>query len=206
MRSQFSHQLSFGDGFIDPALYKLDEELTKIDELLSDPELVRPFEEVFDPTLGRPATAVGVYVRMMYLKFRWGLSYEEVETEVRERLPWRYYCRLSLMDPVPDATTLAKLNQRFGEERIAEFNRHLIKQLVKNRSIKARKIRIGSGTVEAQVDYDGGIGLIHQLIKTLGPRAARWKKRLRSYVHAAKRALFYWTATKADPKQRKARE
>lgn len=206
MRGQFSHQLSFGDGFIDSSLYKLDEELTKVDELLSNPELLRPFEEVFDPTLGRPATAVGVYVRMMYLKFRWGLSYEEVETEVRERLPWRYFCRLSLMDSVPDASTLAKLNQRFGEERIAELNHDLIKQLVKSRSIKARKIRIDSGTVEAQVEYDSDIGLAHQLVKRLSRRAAHWRKRMQSRVHATKKALFYWTATKADPKQRKARE
>jgi hypothetical protein len=53
----------------------------------------------------------------MYLKFRWGLSYEEVEAEVKERLRWRYFCHLSLMDTVPDATTLIKLNRRFGDER-----------------------------------------------------------------------------------------
>jgi len=62
---------------------------------------------------------------MMYLKFRWGLSYEEVEREVRERLPWRYFCHLSLMDGVPDATTLIKLNQRFGEDRVRGLNKHL---------------------------------------------------------------------------------
>ena len=70
---------------IDASLYELDEELKKVDELLSDTALVKPFEEVFDPNLGRPGTAVGIYLRMMYLKFRWGLSYEEVEREVRER-------------------------------------------------------------------------------------------------------------------------
>ncbi len=48
---------------------------------------------------------------------------EEVQTGVRERLPWRYFCHLSLMDTVPDATTLIKLNQRFGEERMTELNR-----------------------------------------------------------------------------------
>src|SRR5215510_2649133 len=81
---------------------------------------------------------------MMYLKFRWGLSYEEVEREVRERLPWRYFCRLSLMDAVPDATALIKLNQRFGEDRISGLNKHLVKQLLKTRSIKPRRIRIDS--------------------------------------------------------------
>src|ERR1700752_4095026 len=144
MRRPISQQMSFGDGFIDASLYELDEELKKVDELLSNTQLLRPFEEAFDPSLGRPGTAVGIYLRMMYLKFRWGLSYEEVEREVRERLPWRYFCRLSLMDGVPDATTLIKLNQRFGEERMTELNRLLIKSLVKTRSIKPSRLRIDS--------------------------------------------------------------
>jgi len=146
MRKAISQQMSFGDSFIDRSLYELDEELKKVDELLSSPALVRPFEEVYDESQGRPGTPVGIYLRMMYLKFRWGLSYEEVETKVRERLPWRYFCHLSLMDTVPDATTLIKLNQRFGEERMGELNRQLIKSLVKTRSIKPRRIWIDSTT------------------------------------------------------------
>ena len=83
--------MSFGDVFIDCSLYELDEELKKADELLSNVQLLKPFEEIFDENLGRPCTPVGIYLRMMYLKFRWGLSYEEIEREVRERLPWRYF-------------------------------------------------------------------------------------------------------------------
>ena len=131
--------MSFGDGFIDPRLYELDEELKKVDELLSQGPLLKPFEEVFDESMGRPGTPAGIYLRMMYLKFRWGLSYEEVETEVKERLPWRYFCHLSLMDTVPDATTLIKLNQRFGNERVASLNKQLVGHLVKHHSIKPRR-------------------------------------------------------------------
>src|SRR4029077_1754492 len=142
MRRPISQQMSFADGFVDASLYELDEELKTVDELLSNTQLVQPFEQVFDETLGRPGTPVGIYLRMMYLKFRWGLSYEEVEREVRERLRWRYFCHLSLMDGVPDATTLIKLNQRFGEDRVRGLNKHLMKQLLKSRSIKPRRIRI----------------------------------------------------------------
>ena len=74
MLGQSSQQLSFGGGFIDPSLYSLDEELKEVDQLISNPHLLRPFEEVFDPSMGRPGTVVEVYLRMMYLKFRWGLS------------------------------------------------------------------------------------------------------------------------------------
>jgi transposase, IS5 family len=204
MRRAISQQMSFGDGFIDASLYKLDEELKKVDELLSDAQLLNPFEEAFDPSLGRPGTAVGVYLRMMYLKFRWGLSYEEVEREVRERLPWRYFCRLSLMDPVPDATTLIKLNQRFGEDRISGLNKHLVKQLLKTRLIKPRRIRIDSTTLEAHISYPNDVGVIHQAVKSLTRTAASLGSKITSHVRATKRALFSWSQTaKATPRERK---
>jgi Transposase, Mutator family len=57
MRKVISQQMSFGDGFIDASLYELDEELRKVDELLSNSVLLKPFEEVFDDSMGRPGTA-----------------------------------------------------------------------------------------------------------------------------------------------------
>src|ERR1700730_5812009 len=204
MRKTISQQISFGDGFVDSSLYELDEELKKADELLSNVQLLKPFEEIFDESLGRPGTPVGIYLRMMYLKFRWGLSYEEVEREVRERLPWRYFCHLSLMDGVPDATTLIKLNQRFGEDRVGGLNKHLMKQLLKSRSIKPRRIRIDSTTLEAHISYPNDVGIIHQAVKTLTRTAASLGKKITSHVRATKRALFSWSQTaKANPKERK---
>ena len=104
MRSTISQQLSFGDGFIDPSLYELDEELKRVDQLLSQKELIKPFEDLFNETMGRPGTPIPVYLRMQYLKTRFGLSYEEVEREVTERIPWRFFCHLSLQDNVPDSS------------------------------------------------------------------------------------------------------
>ena len=204
MRTRIAQQMSFGDGFIDSSLYELDEELKKVDKLLDNEQLVAPFEEVFDKSLGRPGTPVGVYLRMMYLKFRWGLSYEEVEREVRERLPWRYFCRLSLMDGVPDSTTLIKLNQRFGEERITKLNQELVGSLVKTRSIQARRIRIDSTTLESHISYPNDVGVIHQTVKTLTRTAASLGQKIASHVRATKRAVFAWSqAGKGNRKERK---
>jgi hypothetical protein len=63
IRRPISQQMSFGDGFVDASLYELDEELKKVDELLSNAPLLRPFEEVFDPSLwegkrGQGASAI----------------------------------------------------------------------------------------------------------------------------------------------------
>ena len=197
--------MSFGDGFIDPSLYQLDEELKKVDELLSQGPLLKPFEALFDESMGRPGTPAGIYLRMMYLKFRWGLSYEEVEIEVRERLPWRYFCHLSLMDTVPDATTLIKLNQRFGQERVTNLNKQLVGHLVKHRAIKPRRIRIDSTTLEAHIAYPTDIGILHQAVRTLSHRASSLGQRIVSHVRATKKALARWGASsKAKPKERKA--
>jgi IS5 family transposase len=205
MRGQSSQQLSFGEGFIDPQLFELDAELKHVDHLLSEREFLKPFEAVFDPTMGRPGTAVDVYLRMMYLKFRWGLSYEEVETEVRERLPWRHFCHLSLMESVPDSTTLIKLNQRFGEERIGALNKKLVQHLVKTKSIKPRRIRIDSTTLEAHITYPTDVGLIHQTVKTLTRTAGKLGEKITSHVRATKKAVARLGASlKARKKDRKA--
>ncbi len=189
MRGRTSQQLSFGDGFINPSLFTLEDELRQVDQLLNDRTLLKPFEDVFDTTLGRPGTPVEIYLHMLYLKFRWGLSYEEVEREVRERIPWRFFCHLSLQDAVPDATTLIKLNQRFGNERISKLNKLLVTQLVEDRSIKLRRIRIDSTTLEASITYPTDLGLMHQVVKTLTRTAGNLAQRVTNHVRATKRAL-----------------
>lgn len=189
MRGRSIPQLSFGDGFIDPSLYEVSDELKAVDTLLSDRALLKPLEEIFHPTMGCPGTPMDVYVRMLFLKFRYGLSYEEVEQEVRERLPWRFFCHLSLMDRVPDATTLIKLNQRLGEDRIRQLNKRLVKHLIKSKKIKPRKIRIDSTTLETHISYPTDLGLVHQVVKTLTESAKKAGHKITSHVRSTKRAL-----------------
>jgi IS5 family transposase len=139
--------------------------------------------------MGRPGNPIPVYLRMQYLKYRFGLSYEEVEREVTERIPWRIFCHLTLQDRVPDATTLIKLNQRFGDERLAMLNKALVKHLVKTKSIRPRKIRIDSTTIETHISYPTDIGLLHQVVKTLTRHAKGAGLKISSHVRATKKAL-----------------
>jgi IS5 family transposase len=204
MRGQTSQQMSFGDGFIDSSLFELDDELKRVDALLSQKEFLAPFEEVFSETMGRPGTPIPVYLRMQFLKYRFGLSYEEVEREVRERIPWRFFCNLTLQDKVPDATTLIKLNQRFGDERLAMLNKALVKHLVKTKSIRPRKIRIDSTTIETHITYPTDIGLLHQVVKTLTRHAKGAGLNISSHVRATKKALAQLGASlKSKSKQQK---
>jgi IS5 family transposase len=126
---------------------------------------------------------------MQFLKYRYGLSYEEVEREVTERIPWRIFCHLTLQDRVPDATTLIKLNQRFGDERLAKLNKALVKHLVKTKAIRPRKIRIDSTTIETHITYPTDIGLLHQVVKTLTRHAKGAGLNISNHVRATKKAL-----------------
>jgi IS5 family transposase len=189
MRGQTSQQMSFGDGFIDSSLYELDDELKQVDSLLSQKEFLAPFEEVFSETMGRPGTPIPVYLRMQFLKYRFGLSYEEVGREVTERIPWRFFCHLSFQDKVPDSTTLIKLNQRFGDERLAMLNKALVKHLVKTKSIRPRKIRIDSTTIETHITYPTDIGLLYQVVKTLTRHAKDAGAKISNHVRAIKEGL-----------------
>jgi len=138
---------------------------------------------------------------MQYLKSRFGLSYEEVEREVAERIPWRFFCHLSLQERVPDSTTLIKLNQRFGDERLAVLNKALIKHLVKTKAIRPRKIRIDSTTIETNIIYPTDIGLLHQVVKTLSDHAKAAGVKISNHVRATKKALARLGASlKSQPK------
>jgi IS5 family transposase len=189
MLGQSDHQLSVGEGFLDPSLFEMNDELRKVDKLLDNREFIRPLEKCFDEDMGRPGTPVDVYLRIMYLTFRFGLSYEEVALEVRERLPWRFFCHLSLIDSVPDDKTLIKLNQRFGSKLMEDLNKKLVKELVKTRSIRSRRIRIDSTTLESHISYPTDIGLLHAALKTLTRSAAALGEKITSHVRASKKAL-----------------
>ena len=204
MRGYANEQLSFGDGFIDPELFAFDDELKRVDHLLSERNFLAPFAEVFHRSMGRPGTPVDVYLRMMYLKFRFDLSYEELQAQVRERLTWRRFCHLLLSDKVPDATTLIKLNKRFGEQRVKKLNQKLVKALMKEKSITPRRIRIDSTTLEANVSYPTDVRLVHQVVKTLTRTAKGLGRKISNHVRATKKALARLGASlKARGKERR---
>jgi hypothetical protein len=92
------------------------------------------------------------------------------------------------MDSVPDSTTLIKLNQRFGEERIARLNKVFVKDLVKKKSIKARRMRIDSTTLESHIIYPTDVGLLYQT-KSLTHSAKRLGEKITSHVRSAKRVI-----------------
>lgn len=74
----------------------LSTELVAVDGLLDDDRFLRPFVEKFSCPIGRPTIPMETYLRLMYLKHRYGLGYETLVKEVADSLSWRRFCRIGL--------------------------------------------------------------------------------------------------------------
>ncbi len=76
-------------------------ELAAVDALLDDAAFFAPFAAHFHATLGRPSIPMETYLRMMWLKYRYRLSYETLCREVADSISWTRFCRIPLGGRVP---------------------------------------------------------------------------------------------------------
>jgi IS5 family transposase len=91
-----AREVSLWEAVLLEEVLRLREELARVDALLDDPVFFDPFAPFFDPRLGRPSTPMEVYLRLMFLKFRYRLGYETLCREVADSITWRRFCRIPL--------------------------------------------------------------------------------------------------------------
>jgi hypothetical protein len=71
-----------------PELLSLPEEPVRVDVLVDDPVFFAPFARCFHPVVGRPLTPVERYLRLMSLKFRYGVGFECLYAEISDSISW----------------------------------------------------------------------------------------------------------------------
>jgi IS5 family transposase len=168
-------QPSLWETVLPPELFQMNEELTKVDKLLSDECFLAPFQQKFGTGIGRPTTAVATYLRLMYLKYRYQLGYEVLVKEVRDSFAWRRFCHLSLDDRVPDSTTLIKLTHKYGEETVKALNEALVLKLKESKVVRGKKLRIDTTVVESDIHYPTDTGLLNDGIRVITRVVTRLK-------------------------------
>ncbi len=132
---------------------RLSEELARVDALLDDPAFFAPFVPFFDPRVGRPSTPMEVYLRLMFLKFRYRLGYESVCREVSDSITWRRFCRIPLDGRVPHPTTLMKLTTRCGVAAVEGCNEALLAKAAEAKLLRTSRLRADTTVVCADVAY-----------------------------------------------------
>jgi IS5 family transposase len=175
---------------------RLPAELVQVDGYLDDERFIAPWRTLFSKRLGRPSVPVDTLLRLLYLKHRYGLGYESLCREVADSISWRRFCRIGLDRPVPHPTTLVKLVRRAGPEVIEQLNAALLAKLAQGRLLRARKLRIDTTVVEADIDYPTDADLLEQAVRRLGglvrrvtARGAASRTRFRDRGRAAGRRL-----------------
>ena len=97
--------------------------------------------------------------------------------EVGDSISWRRFCRIPLDRPVPHPTTLSKLVRRAGPEVIGQLNAALLGKLDGDKLLRARKLRIDTTVVEADIDDPTDADLLEQAVRTAGGLVRRLKAR-----------------------------
>jgi transposase, IS5 family len=152
-------------------------ELAAVDRLLDDPAFFAPFRAHFHAVLGRPSIPMETYLRMMFLKYRYRLSYEDLCREVGDSISWTRFCRIPLGGRVPHPTTLMKITTRCGEDTVQQLNDTLLAKAHGEHVVKLDKVRADTTVVEANVRYPTDSGLLAHGIALMVTLVAR--------VHAA---------------------
>jgi IS5 family transposase len=148
-------------------------ELATVDRLLDDSAFIEPFRAHFDPRCGRPSIPVDTYLRLMFLKHRYGLGYELLCREVADSISWQRFCPIPLGSRVPHPTMLVKLTRRLGEHTVAELNQALLVQAAERRLLRTHKLRADTTVVAANVAYPTDLGLLARAVDKLAVTTKR---------------------------------
>jgi len=181
------------EAILPPGAQDLNPELARVDALFDDPSFFSPFVPHFSLIAGRLSIPMETYLRMMFLRFRHGLSYEAVCAEVGDSISWQRFCRIPLGTRVPHPTTLSKISRRCGPGVVEELNETLLAKAADAKVLRAHKLRADTTVVEANVAYPSDSGLLAKAVATIAALIAK--------IHAAGGA----TRTRARDRTRSAR-
>ncbi len=166
---------SLWEAVLPAELRVLPAELGKVDEVLDEDRFLAPFRARLTATIGRPTIPVETYLRLMYLKHRYGLGYETLCKEVSDSFTWRRFCRIALDGRVPDPSTLMKLTKRLGPGLLEELNAGLLSLAVERKVLRSRRLRVDTTIVEADIRSPTDSGLCAHAVSRLTRLAKRVK-------------------------------
>ena len=164
---------SLWEAVLPAELRELPPELAKVDAILDEERFLAPFRSRLTATIGRPTIPIESYLRLMYLKHRYGIGYETLCKEVTDSFTWRRFCRIAIDGRVPDPTTLMKLTKRLGPELLEELNAELLALAVERKVLRSRRLRVDTTVVEADIRSPTDSGLCAHAVSRLTRLAKR---------------------------------
>ena len=113
--------------FIDP-----DPLLIRIDEQFDFARLVAPLEDRYCPDNGRPAIHPEVMVRALLVCSLYNISsFRRLSSAIGENVAYRWFCFLTIDDPVFDHSTISYFIERVGREGFSAIFQGLNEELLR---------------------------------------------------------------------------
>ena len=124
--------------------------LRKIDGIL-DLSFVRELTESFySKNFGRPSIDPEVFVRMVLLEYFYDVpSDRQLCEELRYNLAYRWFCRFSMQDSIPDHSSMTRIRDRLGEETFKKIFYQVVELCRKNGLIKGERLMADGSMIYA---------------------------------------------------------
>lgn len=124
--------------------------LRRIDTIL-DLSFVRDLTaELYCTDNGRPSIDPEVFFRIQLIGYLYGISSErQLCEEVSMHLGYRWFCRFSMEDEVPDHSSLTRIRDRLGEKVFREVFERVLSQCREKGLLRGEKILADGTLVEA---------------------------------------------------------
>lgn len=103
--------------------------LKKIDKII-DLNFIRKISEpYYCPNNGRPSIDPGLFFRMLIIDYLYGIfSDRQLCKEVNLNIAYRWFCKLSLSNKVPNHSSLTRIRDRLGVNVFKEIFLNIILQ------------------------------------------------------------------------------
>jgi transposase len=131
---------------------------------------------------GRPSIDPEVFFRMLLVAYLYGIDSERhLCEEVRYHLAYRWFCRLSLDDEVPDHSSFTRIRDRFGEEVFLAVFRRIV-ELCQKKGLIQQECRVMTDATLIAAD-----AALDSLVHNDPDEAARETEALRGRARAVER-------------------
>ena len=175
MGCQRSDQKQLFYAFDLDAIVPVDHLLRGIDACLNLSNL-RPHLAPFYSHMGRPSIDPELMIRMLIVGYAFGIRSERrLCEEVQLNLAYRWFCRLSLEDSVPDHSTFSK--NRHGRFRESGLFRHVfetvLRQCMEVGLVGSEGFAIDASIIKADANQQRGIPGTEQIDPTAATRPVR---------------------------------
>jgi transposase len=134
-----------------------------LEQMVPQNHLLRKVENVLDLSFvrdltknfysadnGRPSIDPELFVRMVLLSYFYDIDSErKLCEEVSLNLAYRWYCKLSFSDKIPDHSSFTRIRDRLGEETFRKLFLKIVELCKENGLVKAKQVMIDGSLIKA---------------------------------------------------------